>query len=91
MEQPLDATYEGGVLRLHAPLPGIQEGQRVRVVVINLDDKDQCEKAFLDSLQEAGMIEGAPVHSPAPPKDWKPLVIGGEPLSETIITGRGPR
>ena len=37
------------------------------------------------------MIEHLPPPDEPPPADWQPLVLEGEPLSETILQMRGEK
>ena len=93
MEQTVEAVYENGILRPTTLLLDLQEGQRVQLrvrPVVELDPEEYARRhAELMRRLEA---EGFLVHFPPPeqpaPVDWKPLVIKGEPMSETVIKMR---
>jgi predicted DNA-binding antitoxin AbrB/MazE fold protein len=92
-ERMIRAVYENDVLRPLTPLVGVTEGQEVYVVVrpIITDPEEVARRQaeVLRRMEAAGMVEYSPVPAEAPPKDWQPLVLEGEPLSETIIKMRG--
>ena len=93
MTQTASAVYENGVLRPTSLLFDLKEGQRVLLTVEVLEELTPEETArreaeFIRRMEEAGMIEHlAPPDEPVP-ADWEPLVLEGEPLSETIIRMR---
>lgn len=92
MNQVTEAIYENGSLRLSAPLEGVAEGQRVRVLVEGLSQELEeivaREAAFLRYMEAKGLLVKFPLPAEPAPKNFKPLVIEGEPLSETIIRER---
>jgi predicted DNA-binding antitoxin AbrB/MazE fold protein len=94
-ERMIQAVYENGVLRPLTPLAGLTEGQTVQVTVraLLLDPEEikRREAAFLRHMEEAGLLERFPAPEGAPLENWQPLVIEGEPLSETVIRMRGER
>ena len=94
-EQVVQAIYENGVLRPLTPLTGLADGQAVSLVVrfvpTDPEESNRREAAFLRHLEEVGLLERVPAPPTAPPADWQPLVLEGEPLSETIIRMRGER
>lgn len=86
------AIYENGVFR-PVTLVFLQEGQRVRLTIepeVQLDPEELArrEEELERQLEAEGMIEHVAPPSEPPPKDWRPLQIEGEPLSETIIKMR---
>ena len=94
-EQVVQAIYENGVLRPLAPLTGLAEGQTVSVAVrpvaADAEESKRREAAFLRHMEQAGLLERVPAPPTAPPADWQPLVLEGEPRSETVIRIRGER
>jgi predicted DNA-binding antitoxin AbrB/MazE fold protein len=93
MSQTAYAVYENGVLRLATPLVDVREGQRLVVSVQAIEELDSQEfdrrVAEKQRLMEAkGLIQHLSPPPEPPPVDWKPLVIEGEPLSETIVKMR---
>lgn len=91
MDQPVEVTYENGVLRPTVPLASFPEGKRLLVIVLDLEDEAQREAAFGRYMEAQGMYEKVQVPGEPLPSDWRPLRFEGEPLSETIIKERGPR
>jgi predicted DNA-binding antitoxin AbrB/MazE fold protein len=96
MSQTVEAIYEHGALRLLNHLPDLKEGQRVRLILETIaepapEEAQQLETAFLDRMRAEGRILNLPAPAQPPPPDWRPLVISGEPLSETILKMRGER
>ncbi len=93
MTQTASAIYENGVLRPTSLLFDLREGQQVQITVQVLEELTPEEEArredeFERRMEAAGMIEHpSPPDEPAP-ADWKPLVLEGEPLSETVIRMR---
>ena len=93
MTQTASAIYENGVLRPTSQLADLREGQKVQITVQVLEEMTPEEEArredeFERRMEAAGMIEHlSPPDEPAP-ADWKPLVLVGEPLSETVIRMR---
>jgi predicted DNA-binding antitoxin AbrB/MazE fold protein len=89
-----EAIYERGVLRPISQQLPLKEGQRVRVAVELIPDQAQGdltspEASFINQMKaERRVLTIAPPPEP-PPSNWKPLLILGEPLSETIIKMRG--
>lgn len=92
-ERIIQAVYENGVLRPIRPLVGVAEGQAVYVVArpIITDPEEVARRhaEVLRRMDAAGMVEHYPVPAEPPPKNWQPLVLEGEPLSETVIKMRG--
>jgi predicted DNA-binding antitoxin AbrB/MazE fold protein len=92
-DKVVQAVYENGVLRPLTPLTGVAEGQTVSVIVreavTDPEEIKRREAAFLRHMEENGLLERFPPPKGPPPKDWQPLVLEGEPLSETIIRMRG--
>jgi hypothetical protein len=71
----------------------LQEGQRVRLTIepsVDLDPEELArrEAEFEREMEAAGWIEKVAPPEEPPPKDWQPLKIEGEPLSETVIKMR---
>lgn len=93
MQKTVEAVYENGVLKPKEPLNGFAEGQAVYVTVTEVitdpEELKRREKEFLRQMEEAGLLIRVPPPDQPPPADFKPLVIEGEPLSETIIRMRG--
>jgi predicted DNA-binding antitoxin AbrB/MazE fold protein len=93
MKLTTEAVYENGVLRPTAALPGITEGQRVLLTVQPVSPSPVAGEALrraalFQELEQEGMIEHLNPPGPARPLDWKPLVLEGEPLSETVVRMR---
>lgn len=92
MVQTLTAIYEQGVLRPMAPLTGVTEGQEVLLTVqskpTGAGDSKEKEEAFRHYMEAQGLLVKLPPPAEPPPKDFKPIVIVGEPLSETILRER---
>ena len=93
MEQNAEAIYENGVLRPVSALRDLAEGQRVFLTVRPIleanptaDAERQAE--LLRRLEADGALVHFPPPSEPPPKDFHPLVLEGEPLSETVIKNR---
>jgi predicted DNA-binding antitoxin AbrB/MazE fold protein len=94
VDQNTEAIYENGVLRPLTALLDLTEGQRVFVTVRPSAELDSAEYArrraeLLRRLEADGAIACFP-SPPSPPSaaDFRPIVIEGEPLSETIIKNR---
>jgi predicted DNA-binding antitoxin AbrB/MazE fold protein len=92
MTQTASAIYENGVLRPMSQLSNLREGQLVQITVSVpqelMPEEVRREAEFIRGMEAAGMIERlVPPGEPAP-VDWKPLVVEGEPLSETVIKMR---
>jgi predicted DNA-binding antitoxin AbrB/MazE fold protein len=88
------AVYENGVFRPLTLFFDIQEGQQVILTVQPVQQLDPEEEKRRDAemmreMEEAGELSHPAPPDEPPPKDWRPLVIEGEPLSETIIRMRG--
>lgn len=92
MNKIIQAVYENGVFRPLTPLSGLAEGQQVYVSVMEIvtDTAEQKRRyeEFLRHMEKEGLLVKYPPPKEPPPKDWQPLVIEGEPLSETIIKDR---
>jgi predicted DNA-binding antitoxin AbrB/MazE fold protein len=88
----VQAVYENGVLRPLTPLSGLTEGQAVYVtvhpIITDPEEVKRREAEVRRRMEAAGMIERFPAPTEPPPQDWRPLVLEGEPLSETIIKMR---
>ena len=94
MTHTTEAIYEHGVLRPISQQLPLKEGQRVRVAVEVIPDQVQNdlasrEAAFFDQMRAERRVLTIPPPSEPPPSNWKPLLLSGEPLSETIIKMRG--
>jgi hypothetical protein len=46
------------------------------------------ERAFIERLRMKGLLVSTPTASPGTPRNFKPVPIDGEPLSQTIIEDR---
>jgi len=46
------------------------------------------EREFIESLRAEGLLVSTPTASPNTPRNFKPVPITGEPLSQTIIEDR---
>ncbi len=93
MRQRADAVYENGVLRLVTPLPNLKDGDRVRVTIAPVTKVDAEEYAgrraeLFERLEAEAKIEQLAPPDEPPPSNWKPLVIQGGPLSETVTSMR---
>jgi predicted DNA-binding antitoxin AbrB/MazE fold protein len=92
MERAIEAVYENGVLRPRVPLSHLQEGQPVyvwvREIVTDPDEIKRREAELFRRLEAEGTLIRFPAPATRPPPDFEPLVIKGEPLSETIIKER---
>jgi predicted DNA-binding antitoxin AbrB/MazE fold protein len=93
VKQTALAVLENGVLRPTTLLLHLREGQRVFVTVEPIEELDPEEYArrraeMLQRMEAEGMFEHVPPPAEPPPKDWQPLILKGEPLSETVIKMR---
>ena len=52
---------------------------------------EQLYEKILREMDSQGDVEHLPAFEGLIPEDWQPIVIDGEPLSETIIRLRGDR
>jgi len=90
------AVYEKGVLR-PLTLVFLEEGQRVvlsiePVVELPPEEAARRRAEMLRQMAAEGMLETEPVSPNGPvPENFEPLVIEGEPLSETVLKMRGER
>jgi len=96
MTQTALAIYENGALRPTTLLFDLKEGQQVQITVQLLEELTpektaRREADLIRRMRAAGLIEHIPPPDEAPPADWQPITIEGEPLSETIIRMRGER
>ena len=89
--QEVEAIYEGGVLKPTRAL-ALHEGERVLVNVQPVETtrgdqgaEDQ-ESELLGRLEAEGALERQP--STEAPAGFRPVVVRGEPLSETILRAR---
>ncbi len=81
---------QGGSILFSRPI-GLPEGTEVRVFIEPIAPnglENPGRKALLERMEAEGMIEHVPPPAESPPDDWRPLVLKGEPLSETIIKMR---
>lgn len=83
------ATYENGVFRPIAQLPGLTEGQRVTITVEDEAEIEKIEHELIRQMEVEGLIVHFPEPAEPPPDDFEPIEIIGKPLSETIIEDRG--
>jgi predicted DNA-binding antitoxin AbrB/MazE fold protein len=93
MEQHAEAIYEKGVLRPTSLLLDLVDGQRVWVAVRPILEPEPTEHArrraeLIHRLEADGALLHFHAPSEQPPADFHPLVIEGEPLSETVIMNR---
>ena len=84
----IEATYENGVLRPVAPLPGVTEGQRLTITIEDQGEVKKREEMFHRKMEEEGLIVHFPPPDEPPPANFTPIKIEGKPLSETIIEER---
>jgi predicted DNA-binding antitoxin AbrB/MazE fold protein len=84
----IEATYENGVFRPVAQLPGLTEGQRVTITVEDEAEIQKREQELNRQMEEEGLIVHFAEPAEPPPADFKPVEITGKPLSETIIEER---
>lgn len=95
MKQTVGAVYENGVFRPVTLFFDITEGQRVILTVepiVELDPEEYARRHAekLRRMEAEGMLETEPVPVEGPkPEGFQPLVLEGEPLSETILKMRG--
>ncbi len=94
MIQTASAIYENGILRPTSQLSDLREGQKVQLTVQVLEELTPEEEArredeFERRMEAAGLLEPLPPPAEPPPAIWRPLVLEGEPLSETVIKMRG--
>jgi predicted DNA-binding antitoxin AbrB/MazE fold protein len=93
MDVTIEAIYENGVLRPLAALPGVREGQRVLLAIhpipeLSAEELARREAELVRRMTAAGMLVKLPPPTEPRPADWKPLVLEGEPLSETVLRMR---
>ena len=93
MTQNAEAVYENGVLRPVTALLNLVEGQRVLVTVRPLialepGEYDRRRAELLRRLEADGALVHFPPTAAPQTADFRPLVIDGEPLSETVIKNR---
>lgn len=96
MKQTASAVYENGVLRPTSLLFDLHEGQQVLLTVevlevLTPEETARREAELIRRMDAAGLLEHLPPPGEPPPADWKPLVLEGEPLSETILKMRGDK
>ena len=89
MNLMFEATYENGVFRPVAQLPGLTEGQRVTITVEDDAENDKIEEELIRQMDAEGLILHFPAPDEPPPENFTPIEIIGKPLSETIIEERG--
>jgi predicted DNA-binding antitoxin AbrB/MazE fold protein len=87
--QAFEAIYQNGVLRPTKPLSGLTEGQVVSVTLQNSavapEEMKRREEEFLSYLESHELLAHPSPPTEAYPKDYRPIVLEGEPLSETVI------
>ena len=88
MNMMIEATYENGVFRPVAQLPGLTEGQRVTITIEDEAEIKKREAEFRRKMKEEGRIVHFPPPQEPPPANFTPIKITGKPLSETIIEER---
>ena len=88
MNLMFEATYENGVFRPIAQVPGLTEGQRVTITVEDEAELKKREEVFRRKMEEDGLIVHFPEPEEPPPANFTPIKIIGKPLSETIIEER---
>ena len=89
MSQVFEAIYENGVFRPATLVVGLSEGQRVWVTMDEpqaLTDSERKEADLIRRLEARGLLERTV--APPAPVDFRPLVIPGPGLSETILAER---
>lgn len=96
MNQIVRAVYENGLLRPVTHLRELNEGQEVLLRVepvaeLNAAEMEHREAELEQQMQADGWTEQITPPNEPPPATWQPLVIEGEPLSQTIIQMRGDR
>lgn len=90
MVQTLEVVYEDGVLRPLTGIANLKEGQRALITVTPLDTETYADRhaELLRRMEAEHMIEHPRPPSEPKPANWRPLVLAGESLSETIIRMR---
>ena len=88
MNLMIEATYENGIFRPVAQVPGLTEGQRVTITVEDEVEIKKREAEFRRKMEDEGLIAHFPEPQQPPPANFSPLKIAGKPLSETIIEER---
>jgi len=88
MNLMFEATYENGVFRPVAQIPGLTEGQRVTITVEDEAEIAKREEELYRQMDAEGLIAHFPMPDEPPPENFKPIEILGKPLSETIIEER---
>jgi predicted DNA-binding antitoxin AbrB/MazE fold protein len=83
-----EATYENGVFRPVAQVPGLTEGQRVTITVEDAAEIQKREAELHRQMEEEGLIVHFPEPEEPPPANFKPIEVIGKPISETIIEER---
>lgn len=92
MKQVVEAIYEEGVFKPTQPLV-LPNGQRVLLdvrAVEGVSEGQQLgdrESELLRLLEADGALEQYSSSS-KPPSDFLPVVVAGEPISQTILKGR---
>lgn len=93
-KQTVKAVYENGVFRPVTLVFNLEEGQEILLTVRPIERLDhgeakRREAAVLRQMEGEGLLETAPVPVDGPPPtDFRPPVIEGEPLSDTVIKNR---
>jgi predicted DNA-binding antitoxin AbrB/MazE fold protein len=88
MNVMIEATYENGVFRPVANVPGLMEGQRVTITVEDEAEIQKREAELHRQMEEEGLIVHFPEPEEPPPENFKPIDVIGKPISETIIEER---
>ena len=88
MTRTMNAHYDGKVIVLDEPVQ-IPVGQplRVQVEVVAPANTELADAELLRRMEADGTLEHI-LNAPQPVAGFRPLVIQGEPLSETIIKDR---
>jgi len=79
----------GGHILLDEPLR-LPDGAEVHVQVLIADDEPVKSTRLRQALVARGLLEPQPPHGKDPERfrNWRPVVIQGKPLSQTIIEER---
>lgn len=80
-------TYDR--LNTEAHVRGVSIEQFLEIILQELEKAK--ERAFIESLRAEGWIASFPPSEISIPSDFKPVLVKGEPVSQTIIEDREPR